>query len=109
MSHRERGGLSDAKTIARFPIIARSIRQYHPLLTDAPFRLSSRFFGFFGREKYRIRYRIRRELRLVNRLLLFNHLYRVNNRAHVYSPLYPLFFCLPFSSLLLLTDTAGNR
>lgn len=37
---RERGGLSDAKTIARFPIIARSIRGCHPLLTDAPFRLS---------------------------------------------------------------------
>lgn len=30
---REGGGLSDAKTIARFPIIARSIRHYHPLLT----------------------------------------------------------------------------
>lgn len=106
MSHRERGGLNDAKTIARFPIIARSIRQYHPLLTDAPFRLSSRFFGFFRGGKYRIRYRIRRELHLVNRVVLFN---RLNNRAHVYSPLYPLFFCLPFSSLLLLTDTAGNR
>lgn len=88
----ERGGagLNDGKTIARFPIIARSIRHRcpHP---DTPFRWGHLvgFSAFFGDgEKYRARYCVRRELRLVNRPILFNRLYRVNNRAHLPSALF---------------------
>lgn len=58
------------------------------------------FSAFFDNgEKYRARYCVRRELRLVNRPILFNRLYRVNNR--IYLPyrslsafLYPLFYLL---------------
>lgn len=59
------------------------------------------FSAFFGDgKKYRARYCVRRELRLVNRPILFNRLYRVNNRAHLPS----LFF-----SFIAARFTASNR
>lgn len=81
-----------------------------PLTLDTPFRRGHLvgFSAFFDDgEKYHARYCVRRELRLVNRPILFNRLYRVNNRAHLPSirfSLSSLFF--PFIAARF---TAGNR
>lgn len=105
-------GLSDAKNDSS---ISNNCSIDPPLLHPSPpidtlFRRGHLvgFSAFFGDgEKYHARYCVRRELRLVNRPILFNRLYRVNNRAHLPSTR----FSLPslFFPFIAARFTAGNR